>query len=389
VIARGIALAWRVLAGWPGAMTDLISRDIATADRRHSDGNRGATSRFLRLRHLDYLPEGLREVIRRLHESIDTSGPNGEGLRRTTMTSVEVSNTLSVGTAPIVALRRQGAFRTIGLARGAVMVPVFDRAEVLRVAGQIPTRRDLDRANGLLGLPYYAVEQICALGHLPLLTHPFFTARYNEPQTTKAALDALVDRLVANRKPRTADGRPIVEEMKVIGGRLKPWDAVIEAMLSGGLDYSLDDGAGAVFDRIRVRRIDLAPHIAMPITRAPATTPLTHRIDPTFTILTTMTKGDAAEVLNLAVRQATSLLKVYPTTPEPIVPIVDVEWLAQTYVTNTEIGARLEIPTQTVRKAARDLGIAQGSEAGYERVHEPALIAACWKLIAERRHRSS
>lgn len=387
-IARGMAGAWRILAGWPVAMTDLISSNIATSDRRHSDGNRGATSRFLRLRDLSYLSEALRDVIRRLHESIDTTGPDGERLRSLTLTSVEVSRLINYGTAQVVALRRQGVFRTIGLARGPVMVPVFDRDEVMEVAGELRTRRDLDRANGLFGLPYYAVEQLCALGHLPLLTHPFFAARYTEPQTTKAKLDDLVDRLTANRKPRTDDSRPILEEMRSVGGRLKPWDAVIEAMLSGALRYSLDDGADPVFDRVRVRRADLTPHIATPITRPPEVTPLTARIDTAYPVLTHMTKCDAAEVLNLAVNQATKLLSAFPTTPKPIVPISEVQRLARTYVTNTEIGARLEIPTQTVRKAARDLSIAQASDAGYERIHEPALIDACRELIAERHHRS-
>ena len=70
-IAMGMHGAWQILAGWPKAMTSRISRDIATADRRYSDGNRGATLRFLNLRDAPYLRQVLREIVQRLYNSIE------------------------------------------------------------------------------------------------------------------------------------------------------------------------------------------------------------------------------------------------------------------------------------------------------------------------------
>jgi hypothetical protein len=381
LIARGMHGAWRLLSCWPNAIRNRISQDIAAANRRFADGNQGATLRFLKLRDAEYLQQNLREVIRRLHESIDTAGPNGPRLRGETMTCVEVAKALSHGTAQVVALRRNSIFRTIGVARGPVLVPAFDRAEVMDVACDKRGRRDLDRANARLGLPYYAVEQLSALGRLPLLTHPFFKARYAEPQTTREALDHLCDRLIRDRTSRTPDDRPILTEMRMVGGRLKPWDAVIEAMLSGDLPYSLVDGTSPIFQRVHVRRENLLPYLQAQITRGEAITQLKTRIDTEFPFIDTMTKCDAAEVLNLAVKQATMLLSEYGTTPEPIVPIAEIEKMAKTYVTNTEIAVRLDMASQTVRGVARRLGIKRACEAGYERVHEAELVEALQATI--------
>jgi hypothetical protein len=284
-IARGMQGAWRLLASWPEAMTDRISRDIATSSTRHTDGNRGETVRFLKLRDSDHLPQNLRSVIRRLRDSIDLAGPHGAAVRGRTMICKEVSSLLGIGTAQLVAMRRRGVFRTIGVAKGPILVPAFDREEVLQVTSDYRRRQPLLRANGVLGLPYYAVEQLCALGHLPLLSHPYFDARYGKPQTTEDAIKALVGRLTGGHSPGEPDAIPILSAMQMVGGRLKPWDSVIEAMLSGVLRYSLVDHPGPLFDRIRVRREDLRPHLDALISRAGANTASTQSIDPDFPFL--------------------------------------------------------------------------------------------------------
>ncbi|MBB3587130.1 hypothetical protein [Sphingomonas sp. BK481] len=256
------------------------------------------------------------------------------------------------------------------------MVPLFDRNEVMLLERDVRRRRDLDQANAVLGLPYYAIEQLSALGRIPLLSHPFFTARYTAPQTTSDALDELIDLLTTARSDGQTGWIRLRDAMHMVGGRLKPWDAVIEAMLCGDLPYSLQAGTTGVFERVRVDRNRLRAHLATPITRNGAITPLTCRIDPTFPYLNLMSKVGAAEVLNLAVRQATNLLSAFPTTNQPIVPIDEVERIARSHVTNVEIASLLGVPHQTVRGAARALGIRQSSDAGYDRVYESEIVAA-------------
>ena len=376
LIAAGMQKAWIVLVGWPRSMTDRISLDLAISEIRHTDGNGGATMRFLQLQHLSYLPEQLRNVVQRLHHVIDTCGPNRAELQSATMTCREVAKELSYGTAQVVALRRRGIFRTIGLARGPLMVPMFDRKEVLDVARDVRRRLDLNRAKSALGVPYYAIEQLCSLGLLPLLSHPYFEVRYSDPQIAKESLDKLVGRLLGGRTTFSDDARSIYHVMHAVGGRLKPWGGIIEAMLIGKLAYSIDDGDGPLFKRLRLGQGD-PQFLHKVLTTVPRGG---DGIGWTFAAATTITKSDAAEVLNLAVRQATALLACYPTTAEPIVPIADVVAVAQKLVTNTEIAARLDVAPQSVRSAARKLGIEQVSEAGYDRSREAEIVAVVSNL---------
>lgn len=381
-IAEGMHRAWQILKGWPHAMTDKFNRDLATSETRHSDGNGGRTVRFLKLRKQHHIPKPLRDVLQHLHDAVSLSGPHGERLRATTMPLKEVSRRIGLGTAQIVALRRGGAFRTIGVIRQRSLVPMFDRAEIEQLVRDIAQRRDLDRANRLLGLPYYAAEQLCALGRLPLLEHPFFEGRYSQLQTTSDAFRTLISLIESRSTAIDGPSIPIIDGMKMVGGRLKPWDAVIEAMIAEKLPFSLSDGPEAVFERVRVRRLDLIPHLAAPITRGDVMTSLTARMTLSRQNSSLMTKLDAAEVLNLGSNQGTKVLRAFPTTPKAVVPIDHVLSLAGKYVTNTEIAARLSTTTHVVRSVALGRRIRQACEAGYDRTRESELIGAVLERLA-------
>ncbi|WP_375270236.1 hypothetical protein, partial [Sphingomonas sp.] len=301
------------------------------------------------------------------------AGVNGERLRAETMTSVEVAKAIGRGTKPTVELRRKGAFQTIGVARGSVLVPVFERNEVLQVIANIHNRLDLNQVSAPFGLPYYAVEQLSAIGRLPLLGHPYFALRYSVPQTTTSARADLVSKIIGGRTIDLPRAMILVDLMHMVGGRLKPWDTVVEAMLAGDLPYDVVDGCQPLFHRVRVRRVDLLSLIGPSLARDGAKTSSSSRAAD-FPFSTLMTKRDAAEVLNLSARQGTEVLRGYPTGNLPVVPIADVEVLARRFVTNIELAVRMGVPHQRVRMAARILGAKRTSEAGYERDLEAALV---------------
>jgi hypothetical protein len=382
-IAKGMHEAWRILAGWPEAMKERISCAIATAERRYSDGNHGATLGFLALRNAEYLPPVLRDIIQRLHELIDTTGTYGADLLNQTMSCTEVSKALGLRSGKAVALRRDRILRTIGVARGNELLALFDRQEALDIAQAVQLRWELSRAKAILGLPYYAIEQLSALGRLPLLKHAFCMARFAGPLTTKAAFNRLTTQLETVRTHSLEDAKPIFVMMQMVGGRLKPWDAVIEAMLDRKLPYTLDKGEKPLFSRVRVRREDLLHHLHAPITRNGAATPLARRIDPEFHFLDRMAKCDAAEVLNLTPNQGANFLRDYPATGQPAMLISDVEMIAQQFFTRAEIATRLDIPHQRVPYAARALGI-ERCGAGYSRSEEARLITKLTENMTKR-----
>lgn len=160
---------------------------------------------------------------------------------------------------------------------------------------------------------------------------------------------------------------PILSAVRIVGGRLKPWDAIVEAMLARTLPFEIRDMESSLFERIRVNVADLAGPASQPITRPDTPTALTIRMEMGFPFVDKMTKRDAGEVLNLGVRQYTRLLIGYRTSFDRNVPIADVVRIAGGHVTNTEIAARLGITYQAVRLKAAALGITRLSEAGYGR----------------------
>ncbi len=384
--ARGMVEGWRALRGWPHALIEKITTDMSAATTRFNDGNRGRTLAFLRLRSGGFVPEPVAATIRALHATIDEAGPEGDRIRRETIGCQEAADLTGIGTALIVPLRRQGALRTVVVARGALLVPVYDREEVIALDRDIRRRWDLNQGTLPLGLPYYALEQLLALGRLKRLQHPSFALRYPEPQITEQAVLDFSALVIGSASNDLGDTVPILSAVRMIGGRLKPWDAIIEAMLSGALPFEVRDMKGSLFERIRVRRDDLRGPAALPITRPGTNTALTIMMQPGFAFSRHMTKRDAGEVLNLGVKQYTRHLRRYRTTSDRIVPIDDVVAMGAAHVTNTEIAERLGIAPQTVRHRADGLGVTRRSEAGYGRaLAERIVVPALEEDIARRK----
>ena len=366
-IASGMSAAWQVLKGWPDAILDRIAQQLATSTVHASDGNDGRTTDFLRLRSGNHVPAAVAGAIRTLHESIDEDGPNGERVRLQTMDCKEASRVIGIGTGKLVPLRRQGALKSTTIARGPLIIAAFDRAEVERVASDIRGRCNLTAAGVALGLPYYAVEQLCALGHLTQLAHSYFAARYPERQVTKASLQTFVALITGKAVAGLGSTVPITSAVRTVGGRLKPWDAIVSAMLGGSLPFELAGGRGPLFNRMRVRKADLRIPAAELITRPSADTPLTHSVDPDFAFADQLTKRDAGEVLNLTPKQFTPLLRRYPSNSGRTVPIGDVLRIADQFISTTEIAERLDISYKAVLAKVGKLGIPRRSEAGFER----------------------
>ncbi len=387
-IAHGLSDAWHLLAGWPNTVTARISRDLTTATR-YADGTGGATRRFLKLRHSESVPLAVRQMIGRLHELIDTAGPFAADLKSRIMTGKEVAKSMGTGTQEVAALRRLGAFQTIGVARGAMLLPAFDRTEISQIVRDLHRRLDLNRVSARLGLPYYAIEGLCARGRLSVLTHPFFQTRFAKPQTLRESADLLIDALTSGNVPHLDGAHRILNLMQIVGGRLKPWDAVIEAMLDRRFRYVVDRGAEPLFQRVRARIEDILPYLKSPIVRDRADSPLMPHERGSFVFATMMTKRDASEVLNLAPREGTLVLKAYPTLSYPSIPLSDVLSLAKLFVTNVEIAAGLDVPYQLVRRAAADAGISRACDAGYDRTMTTKIVEATIALSSELRRTRS
>lgn len=71
------------------------------------------------------------------------------------------------------------------------------------------------------------------MGHLPPIPHPYFAACYGGPQTTLEAFQELSRRIERGAIATVSDPIPLRRAAMIIGGRLKPWGPIFEALIDG------------------------------------------------------------------------------------------------------------------------------------------------------------
>lgn len=357
-LARGMSKAWKLLTGWPNAVLEKMSQDIAGTARRFSDGNGGANLRFLSLRNDRHLPECLRPMIFGLHDLINLKGPQADEVNSRSVGVKEASKMTGVDAVTLVRCRRSGGLQTIAVARQNVMVPNFDRAEMVEVAADIDRRASLVSASKPLGLPFYALEQLVAGKHLALLSHPFFLACYGSYQIADTAVPDLIDAITGNARPTRDTDITLEMAMHMVGKRLKPWNYIITQMLDGRLTYGVIDGDGAIFHRVSVDRKDFIRALGRDFTEP----------EQTIAVNILMSRRDAGEVLNLDPHQYTELFRSYPVRNVPVVPVGKVLELARRHISIAEVMARLGAGRKEARQRLGELNVIPMTAAGYDRI---------------------
>ncbi|MEG5097554.1 hypothetical protein QUB31_35455 [Microcoleus sp. B13-B4] len=104
-------------------------------------------------------------------------------------------------------------------------------------------------------LPVYGVEALCKQGLLEWVGHPAVRNALPFESVTKASLEDLLEKLRTGALggPAPSDAVSLRLNSRRIGGRLKPWGRIIEAMLNGLTPYWLIHSRASA-DSIVVRR---------------------------------------------------------------------------------------------------------------------------------------
>jgi hypothetical protein len=306
-----------------------------------------------------------------LHDLMNLNGPSSVHLRATTIGIKEAAKATGVSPEPLVTLRRRRALDTVAVFRDSVIVANFQRAEIETIARDIKRRWDLNRVTPVLGIPLYGVEQLVAMGILPVLDHRYFKARYGRVQTTEELVEGLRQQIVGHAGHCSSRYVPLRECLQAIAGR-KPWGPIIGGMLGGSINFHVAEQGDTLVEAITVDKATLL------VVADCGFDPSRHPFD--FT--TKMTKRDAGEALNLSPREYTALLRGHPTSSAPTVDVTKVEELARDFITTVELAARSARSVQEVMSLAADNGIARQSPAGYPR------IAAEKKLLPKLKPRS-
>lgn len=158
------------------------------------------------------------------------------------------------------------------------LVPIFE--------GALP----LNACSWRLKIPHYAIEQCCRPGLLTRQSHPAFLAVRGAQFIKSASLDTLTAQLLEaqSQTSRPSSAVSLAVAVKRIGGRLKPWGSILQALANGDIEFWVA-GEKPTSKTIRLHASDLARFDQV------ADDPTSHG----GSLPTNLSQADAAEILNL------------------------------------------------------------------------------------------
>jgi hypothetical protein len=279
----------------------------------------------------------------------------------------KVAATLGRGTKEIAEIRREGGLSTIFALKGDRPVALFDTVEIRSIQAVINERVGFDAAAWRIGVSRHGIEQLTAMHLLATAADRYCEVRYGSRQTTQTAMDDFRSRLknAAGSEPFAAP-ISLKNAAKAIGGRLKPWGPIFDALLTGTISFHLNDEEGPLTDRIILDRSSVDALIALEFVLSDY---------PRSTFEYSMTRLDAGEALNLAAKAYTQVVNALDPDAK-FVRVHDVLDLATTHISATEIGVRLGISSGSAYAVARNAGVTLLGPAGWSRKEAERLIFA-------------
>jgi hypothetical protein len=372
IITKAVAEAWTLLREWPHGPQAYFVERIITSTKRHDDGNDGRNARFLKLPVYGQVTPPVAEVISDLRASIDLSGPRREELLQLTSDIREASKILGTGAQPLTAIRRKGGLNTVFLMNKDHATVRFDSSEIKSIGRVLKDRYGPEKIAWKYGLPVYAIEQCMAMKIITTFADRFCLLRYGSRQTTRQAVSQFVQRLASAATVAKFDAPVTLSyASRAIGGRLKPWGPIFDALLSGAVPFSVADGPQRLAHRIVIdgsalRRFE---GVEFDITAYPDAT-----------CRTIIRRHEATEILNLDPDDIAALAAQLPAYGGDLkdMSLDDVLDVAKKHISSRELGARLALPRGQVR-VAQKAGIPWLGPAGWCRHQAEA------KLLSKQR----
>lgn len=247
------------------------------------------------------------------------------------------SRMLGVGTAITARARREGLLKSSPMLRNDEIVIGLDRADVDDAVEQLGHRASLWRVATALGLPRYAVEDLAVMGRLHASDHPYLIHRHGPHNFHEDDVRNFVRSIDARDIPKLESTTALKSLMYGIGGSLKPWASILEAIRSGDLPALLSDDTRPLAERIHVREEDLRRLLA-----AEATSTTTIRANDRE-----LNRGDALDVLNLKQKHYKVVTEAFGGRDS--IPVSEIVEVALRRISPSEVRARWRLDH---RKAA-------------------------------------
>ncbi len=353
VAAGGAAL----LRGWPD---EAVNRCRALAEDLRRAGRpfyqfRDAIKRLGDGCHSRPSQKALvREAFPDLFGSFNRSFAPAEAI----LISTEACRATSLSGCDIRRLRDAGVIRARELpcGSGERTRHQHDRGDVLAVAEAM---RDIVPAASVasrLGLPVYAVEQMCCAGLVRRADHPAVRLLRKRLHVTETSAEALTRMLTDRARSGTPPpgNVPLFLATRGLGGRMKPWAAMVDALVNERIPYW--NGGGADF----LMRTLVLPDAIQDF----VSVTFDESEYPEFPFSMRITGEDAGDVLNVGDmemnRAKPGLSRAMVSNEKPHWSRTKVLLLAEKAISSSEVASRTGRSVSWIRARIKAAGI--GSE---------------------------
>lgn len=202
----------------------------------------------------------VREAVYDAAPGLRTSASGGvRSVVSEAVNAAQLAGTLGVSQRVYERMRGNGAFSPIAAGGTVNQHLLVDAADAAPLRELLADRITLASASERLHIPHHGVEQLCCSGELTMITDERVVAAIKTRHISKSGLDDLVARIHAKDAEIQAAGRavsdpvPILQAMRTVGGREKPWAAVVLAMLAGDLPFVVEQSrVGRLMNRVRI-----------------------------------------------------------------------------------------------------------------------------------------
>lgn len=254
VVARGAFL----IQEWPNRLRNEVRAEMERAGLDNGIHHRSFRTALRKLGLIQNArPEQIAVVRAALPEVFEDARMALGGLVKPIITGAKVCRMAAINAYQLADLRDAGLIEHFMTVKKTRTVAQYDQLFAAEFAHR---KRGSERASRLeqyLGIPRYACEQLACVGEISREDHPAVTYLDSVLRFVSHEAKTFCDELEGNAQNGRADSAiPLGVGMRLIGGRMKPWAAVLGAMRRGEIPYWLS-GTGQLTRKATVQIQDI------------------------------------------------------------------------------------------------------------------------------------
>ena len=358
LVVPALAATWPFLAGWPGAVERHVAEKLNIGGREKGGSTRKAFYNILCDRNDPMLSPAVQRVLSQLDERCRTARSRG-------LTIAEMTKLTGADRRTLFEMRKAGKLPSFLALDGIRLQVLVKQTAVAPMLAQNKPRLRLVHAAEMLGVPTYAIREMVHLGLVTAAPVPPGRGDHLRLAVCRDSLQAFQGKL-CRRLAQAHDAHPVslVEAMRRIGGRPKPWASVLKAIADGDLPASAADGEAPFMQRVTIGSEEA---LSLPCFRD------TGDVEWSGCMIT---KSDLAEIMNIRPphfsRHSEFLLGRGPAFRE--ITMDTAQRLARTYISTGEISRKLGLYHRAVGNFARSNGVKPETPGLFRRAEAEQLI---------------